>query len=225
MTIHRLRWTVLTLLALAFLPAKNASADGGADATAFQIGMVTDDLWRSDTEIDLTNSGANAEPVCVNVYGMNAQAQLAACCTCLVQPNALDHISVNRDLLGTVSQQSKPHTLVIKLLGTSIAAPVAPNPGVGSCNAATVTLGAQAPRSVPTPATVTLSQGMLAWHKTLPITELLPTPASAQVQFAPATLSASELANLTSMCSSLSPTARACNSSCGGTAAATHRPK
>jgi len=203
--IHLLRCAILTLLALVLVPTKNASAqESGVDDRPFQIGVVTDDLWRNDTEIDLTNSGATG-PICVSVYGMNAQAQLSACCTCLVQPNALAEISINRDLLGTVSQKSKPHTLVVKLLGTSNGVvPLAPKPT--SCAAASINSS--------------LVQGMLAWHKTLPV-EFLPIPASAQVQFAPATLSERELTNLTNSC----PTASACNSSCGGAAVGTRRLK
>jgi hypothetical protein len=91
------RFALLTLLVLVLFSAKNASAQD----TPYQITVVTSDLTRSDTQIALTNTGASATTptnggLCFNVYAMtSAQGDVAACCTCRVQPNGLGLISVN----------------------------------------------------------------------------------------------------------------------------------
>jgi hypothetical protein len=169
----------------------------------YQISVVTSDLTRNDTQIALTNSGASATTptnggLCFNVYAMtSAQGDVAACCTCRVQPNGLGLISVNKDLLGQVSQ-SKPRTAVVKLMASLGTSQV--------CNASSVGTGSDV-----------LATGMLAWQVAAPQVQphdQPPSPAPRQLSFRAATLSAAELSRLDQQCSAFA--VRACNSSCGG---------
>jgi hypothetical protein len=175
-----------------------ALAQPATSDAPFQVRYAAN-LTAGESYINITNSGANGAPllgpgfggavgnICVNVYAFSPDEQLISCCSCLVTPNGLVNLGVNRDLTSKTLTGVIPTSVVVKLLAT-----LAGTGGSGtSCtnSAATVT-------------TATTVPGMLAWGTTnhaavgggLAVTE---TP------FRAATLSAGELASVGGRCASI----------------------
>jgi hypothetical protein len=149
---------------------------------------------RPDSFVNISNSGARGGvtnqsgtaasiggSICVNVYTFSFDEQMAACCSCPVTPNGLVSLSVQKDLISNTLTPAKPASGVIKLLATV--------PVGGTCNmsAAAVT-------------TATLAPGMVAWGTTNHSGPVVGSVATTETAFTPATLSASELAHLGSVC-------------------------
>ena len=99
----------------------------------------------------------------------------------MTTPNALVSLSVRNDLISNTLTPAVPTSVVVKLLFST---------GVTTCNAATVTTGANV-----------LAQGGLAWFNTISANPGSPvTYTTSRTAFTPATLSAAELARVTSFC-------------------------
>jgi hypothetical protein len=154
------------------------SAVAFADDT-FQVRYASN-LNIGDSVINITNSGATvaagvSQNLCVNVYTFDPAEELAACCSCSVTPNGLQSISVRGSLTSNPLTPAIPTSVVVKLVAST-----------GACNPASVTA---------------LAHGLLAWGTT--IHALPTTPVSYGVTETPftfATLSAAELAHITSFC-------------------------
>lgn len=154
-----------------------------------------------ESYINITNTGANGAPllgpgfggaagnICVNVYAFSPDEQLISCCSCLVTPNGLVNLGVNRDLTSKTLTGVIPTSAVVKLISTLAGAG-----GTGtSCSnsAATVT-------------TAAVVGGMAAWGTT--IHNAPPGVAAYNVTetpFSPATLSAGELASVGGRCAAI----------------------
>ena len=151
--------------------------------------------------INITNSGANGAPllgpgfggaagnICVNVYAFSPDEQMISCCSCFVTPNGLVNLGVSRDLTVKTLTGVIPTSVVVKLLST-LAGPGGTS-GASACNNSAAGVG-----------TATIVPGMLAWGTTLHASagggwDTTETP------FAPATLSAGELASLAGRCASI----------------------
>jgi hypothetical protein len=167
----------LFLAALACSTVAFAQAD-----TPFQVRYASN-LNIGDSVVNITNTGANnGANICVHVYTFSPDEQLISCCSCSVTPNALVSLSAQRDLISNTLTPAVPTSIVIKLLASAQS---------GGCNAATP--GAQV-------------NGLAAWGTTLHvIAPVAPTDAAVaarvtETPFTPATLSASELARITSFC-------------------------
>jgi hypothetical protein len=189
-----LRNVILAILAVAVVAlAQPVTVDG-----PFQVRYAANTTF-GESYVNITNSGANGAPllgpgfggavgnICVNVYAFSPDEQMISCCSCLVTPNGLVNLGVNRDLTSKTLTGVIPTSVVVKILATLAGAG-----GTGtSCtnSAATVTTAAIVP-------------GMLAWGTTNH-----QTPAGAytvtETPFAPATLSAGELASLGGRCASI----------------------
>ncbi len=125
----------------------------------FQIRYAAN-LNLGDSVINLTNSGANgasldpavrAGNICANVYTFSPDEQMVSCCSCLITPNALMNLSVQRDLISNTLTPAVPTGVTIKLLST-----LAGTGGSGTtCNPATA--GTAQPLAV----------GLLAWGTTV----------------------------------------------------------
>jgi hypothetical protein len=93
----------------------------------FQVRYATN-LTSGDSVINITNTGAQgaslygpgfgtpAGNMCVNVYALDSNEELVACCSCFVTPNALVSLSVAKDLISNTETGVKPTSVVIKLI-------------------------------------------------------------------------------------------------------------
>lgn len=191
------RHVFLALLALAMVAsAQQATLDG-----SFQVRYAAN-LPVGESFINITNTGANGAPllgpgfgpqvgnICVNVYTFSPDEQMISCCSCLVTPNGLVNLGVNRDLTSKTLTGVIPSSVVIKLLAT-----LAGTDGTGtSCDGTAARVRF-----------LTRVNGMLAWGTTNHVNpsgvySVTETP------FSPATLSTgenSELASLGGRCASM----------------------
>jgi hypothetical protein len=182
---------VLTVVAFAQNPI---TAD-----SPFQIRYAANTTF-GESYVNITNSGANGAPLlgpgfggavgnlCVNVYAFSPDEQMISCCSCLVTPNGLVNLGVNRDLTSKTLTGVIPTSVVVKLVAS-----LAGEAGTGtSCtnSAATVT-------------TATLAAGMLAWGTTNHFNATSGGYDVTETAFSPASLSAGELASLGGRCASI----------------------
>lgn len=180
---------VVLLISIGVLAQNPITAD-----SPFQVRYAAN-LGLGDALIDISNSGASGGNLCINVYTFSSDAQLASCCACVVTPNALVSLSVRNDLISNTLTPAVPTSVTIKLLAST----------GGACNAATPGV---------------LSVGMLAWGTTYrEITKTTTTPSPywweppktttttssfvTETPFTPATLSAGELARISSQCGAI----------------------
>jgi hypothetical protein len=150
------------------------------------------------------NSPTKIGDICVNVFVFTADEELSECCTCLVSPNALQHLSA-ADLINNPGNGITATTgVVVKLLATI--------PGSGSSG--TTTPGTNAGPFTGTVCninqvfggfgTANLAPGMRAWatkFHTNPTTSPA-TVGLTETAFIPSNLSSGELGMLTTLCSS-----------------------
>ena len=175
---------VLGALTLAIAGVANAFPAGGPP-DSFQVGYAAN-LNLGESYIDITNAGTlngthPAGNICANVYVFSPDEQLASCCSCLVTPDALNNLGVNRDLVSNTLTGVIPTSVVVKMVASVPASS-------STCANSAVTVN---PKN--------LAPGMRVWGTTL---HSAPAGGVAltENQFSPALLSTSELANLTSLC-------------------------
>lgn len=172
---------------------------------AYQINYLAN-LNVGDGVINITNAGAlgadafgpfsgTTGRICVNVYAFSPDEQEISCCSCLVTPNALVHLSAKTDLIQNTLTGVVPNSIVVKLLATipsNTANPGGNNGGpfTGStCNAAQ-DFGAN-----------NLAPGMRAWATRLHALPTSPvTYGVTEGAFQQANLSGGELTKLTALC-------------------------
>jgi hypothetical protein len=157
---------------------------------AFQLRYAAN-LAIGDSVINLTNAGTQsgtdpAGTVCANVYVFAPDETMLECCSCPVPPNSLRSFSARNDLINNPLTPGVPTSIVVKLLATA--------KGNVQCNAGS-------------PTTANLAPGLRAWGTTI---HALPTsPVSygvTETEFSQATLSGSELAQLSATCASIQTT-------------------
>jgi hypothetical protein len=189
-------------LTAALLLGFSAMAFAQAD-TSFQVRYATN-LTFSDSLVDVTNTGAastTAGPpqdgnICVNVYGLTG-ATLIHCCSCLVKPDALASLSVQKDLLA--NNNFPPDSMVIKLISTSNGATTTSS----NCNA----------HLVGTDAAHTTTTGMAAWGTvSQPLSPNTQASNATETPFTPSTLSDSERLSLNAKCTVPLGAGSICNS-------------
>jgi hypothetical protein len=189
----QIRNVILATLALAVAAIAQPVTTDAPFQVRYAANTTAGESW-----INITNSGANGAPllgpgfggavgnICVNAYAFSPDEQLISCCSCLVTPNGLVNLGVNRDLTSKTLTGVIPTSVVVKLVAT-----LAGTGGSGtSCtnSAATVT-------------TATTVPGMLAWGTTQHASGA--GFAVTETAFSPATLSAGELASLGGRCASI----------------------
>jgi hypothetical protein len=157
------------------------TANPSVKADAFQVHYAAN-LNLADSVINISNAGTEGnEPagnICANVYVFSPDEQMIACCACTVTPNALVSLSARSDLISNTLTPATPTSIVVKLLATT----------GRTCNASN-------------PTAATLASGMRAWGTTTHAAPTTPVTYSVtETEFSRATLSASELAQLTTFC-------------------------
>src|SRR5215472_2672052 len=188
------------LIVVMFALAAVALAQPSTLDSPFQIRYAAN-LFVGESWINISNSGANGAPllgpgfggavgnICVNVYAFSPDEQLISCCSCLVTPNGLVNLGVNRDLTSRTLTGVIPTSAVIKLYSTLAGAG-----GTGtSCSNSAATVG-----------TATAANGLLAWGTT--IHNSPPGVAGYNVTetaFTPSTLSSGELASIGGRCAAI----------------------
>ncbi len=172
---------------------------------AYQLHYLAN-LDKGDGVINITNAGAlggdafgpgagTTGRICVNVYAFTPGEQEMACCSCLVTPNALVHLSASTDLLPNTLSLSTPTSIVVKLLATI---PLS-STGTGGTNTGPFT-GSTCNAASPFD-TTNLAPGLQAWATTLHALPSSPvTYGVTESRFQPAVLSAGELNKLTTLC-------------------------
>src|SRR4051794_15861259 len=180
-----------------------ALAQPAAVDAPFQVRYAAN-LTFGESYINITNTGANGAPllgpgfggaagnICVNVYAFSPDEQLISCCSCLVTPNGIVNLGVNRDLTAKTLTGVIPTSVVVKLVSTLA--------GAGGT-------GTSCSNSAATATTATLVPGMLAWGTTNHAAPAAPNGPGGysvtETAFSPATLSAGELASITGRCASI----------------------
>ncbi len=186
---------------------------GQALDTPYQVRYAAN-LNKQDSLINVSNTGANGAPlfgpggtavgnVCVNLYAFSPDAQLIACCSCLVPPNGLESWSVKNDIISNTQTGVVPNSVEIALLNTLAGAS-----GTGtSCAGSAGNAGGAA---------FPLATGMAAWMTTTHVNTVT-TPGQYwwqpavtttttyvdETPFDPSTLSAGELASLNNRCTNI----------------------
>jgi hypothetical protein len=161
----------------------------------FQVSYAADPS-AGESYINIINTGANgaallgpgfggaAGNICVNVYAFAPDEQEISCCSCLLTPNSVANLGVNRDLTSTTVTGLVPSSVVIKLVST-----LAGVDGTGtSCASSAAVEG-------------TLANGLVAYGTT-------PQPvgtafSAVEHRFIPSTLSAGEFASITGRCAAI----------------------
>src|SRR5690349_16106947 len=135
-----------SIILLAFPVVMALAQNPVATDSSYQVRYASN-LNLGESQINITNTGASASTtgfpagpeapnLCVNVYTFSPDEQLVACCSCVVSPNALVNLGVNRDLIINTLTPAHPTSVVVKLLATS---------GTGTCNPATAGTGSSVP--------------------------------------------------------------------------------
>ena len=190
-TISKLALATITLSVAAFA---QATLDG-----PYQIRYASN-LTVGDSVVNITNTGANGNNlygpgfgtpsgnICVNVYAFSPDEQMISCCSCLVTPNGLQHVTANNDLVSNTLTGIRPNSIVIKLVATStlVDSKTAKYAGSSCVNSAA---------QIGSTAFPIASNGLLAWGTTLHSSSNVdPPPAGGsfsitETPFLPATLS------------------------------------
>ena len=186
----------VVLVALVFAIA--AFAQNPADSP-FQVRYAAN-LQFGESYIDIVNTGANGAPllgpgfggasgnICVNVYAFDPGEQLISCCSCLVTPDQVVNLGVNRDLTVKTLTGMIPTSVTVKVLATLA--------GTGGA-------GTTCTNSAAIASTAAIVSGMAAWGTTLHATPVAGTYATTETPFTPATLSGGELASITGRCAAI----------------------
>jgi hypothetical protein len=190
MQLRNVLLAALACTAAAFAQNNPITAD-----SPFQVSYAANPS-AGESYINIINTGANGAPllgpgfggaagnICVNVYAFAPDEQEISCCSCLLTPNSVANLGVNRDLTSTTLTGVIPSSVVIKLVAT-----LAGEGGSGtSCSASAATEG-------------TLATGLVAYGTT-------PQPVgtaynAVEHTFVPSTLSAGEYASITGRCASI----------------------
>jgi len=173
--------------------------------------------------VNITNTGANgnnlfgpgfgapAGNICVNVYAFSPDEQLVSCCSCLVTPNGVVHVTANNDLVSNTLTGIRPNSIVIKLVATATGIKT------GTANTPDYT-GASCTNSAALAGTLfpVAGGGLMAWGTTLHSASINDPPSGpfrvTETAFLPATLDptrlsrsdlGSELASMANRCTNI----------------------
>jgi hypothetical protein len=153
-----------------------------APSDAYQVRYMAN-LTVGDSVVNLTNTGVNGgfEPggnICANVYVIDPDQEVVACCSCPLTPNHLKTLSGRNDLTINPLHAGVINSATVALLASA--------PLGGTCSAATPGI---------------LVGGLRAWGTTLHALPGTPTTYGVtETEFSHSVLSASELSKLAIYC-------------------------
>jgi uncharacterized repeat protein (TIGR01451 family) len=187
--------------------ASNEATAGAAATATLVVFFVADTSTQmgyaanpaaGESFVDIVNTGANgnsllgpgfggaAGNICANVFTFSPDEQLISCCSCLITPNGVVNLGVNRDLTIKTLTGVVPTSVVVKVVST-----LAGTGGTGS----------SCTNSAATVATATIVSGMAVWGTTLH--QQGAAFAATESRFTPTTLSPGDLASIGGRCSSI----------------------
>jgi hypothetical protein len=195
-----------------FLPQPVVFASPGAVPEFYQINYLASPQGGGTPVgvIDITNDGqlgadafgplsGTTGRICVNVYVFTADEQESECCSCLVTPNALVHLSAS-DLTGNPGNGVTPTLgVVVKLLATIPGTTTA----VAGVNTQATFTGSACNPALPFNS-VNLAPGMRAWEVSNHIFGSPTVSGVSKTAFLTSPLSLGELTKLTNLCQFLS---------------------
>jgi len=158
--------------------------------TPYQVNYAAN-LSSGESFIDVINTGANGAPllgpglgtavgnICLNVYAFDPGEEMVSCCSCLVTPDQVVNLGVNRDLTSKTLTGVIPSSLTVKMVATLAGA---------NCNNSATAGG------VPTAGFAAFGTTLHARGTTFDTVER---------KFVPSTLSAGEYASMTGRCASI----------------------
>jgi hypothetical protein len=165
--------------------------------SAFQVTYAANPT-AGETYLNIINTGANGSPllgpgfgaksgnICVNVYAFAPDEQEISCCSCLLTPNSVGNLGVNRDLTVNTLTSVVPSSVVVTLVSTLA--------GTGGAGTTCANSAAMLPSE-------TIVPGMIAYAAT-------PQPVGmtykmVEHSFTPATLSAADVASISGRCAAM----------------------
>jgi hypothetical protein len=121
-------------------------------------------LPAGESYIDITNTGANGAGVrtgniCANVYAIDPNEEVVACCSCLITPDETVHLGAKADLVSNTANGRATTSITIKLVASLGAGSASP----ASCSNSAAQVG----NTVGLPNLPIAPFGMLAWGTTL----------------------------------------------------------
>jgi hypothetical protein len=186
----KLRLAIMSGIVVA--SAAFADVQTGADSS-FQVRYASN-LQFGESYINIINTGSNGAPlygpgfggttgnICVNVYAFDWSESLIACCSCVVTPDQVVSLGVNRDLTSRTLTGVIPTSVTVKLFSTLETG--------GTCSNSATAVNASS----------TGVRGMAAWGTTLHATPKSGTYAVTETAFTPATFSGGELTSIGGRC-------------------------
>jgi hypothetical protein len=159
------------------------------------VGMLT----VGESYINVINDGANGASllgpgsggvtgnICVNVYAFDPNEEMISCCSCLVTPDQVRNLGVNRDITSNATGPV-PNSLTIKLVTT-----------LAGGNGA----GATCTNSAASVNTATTVPGLAAFGTNLHATPAPGVYATTETPFTPVSSSTADLASLANRCSNI----------------------
>jgi len=121
-------------------------------------------LPAGESYIDITNTGANGAGaqtgnICANVYAIDPNEDVVACCSCLITPDATVHLGAKADLVSNTANGRATTSITIKLLASLGTGSVSPT----SCSNSAAEVG----NTLGQPNLPIAPFGMLAWGTTI----------------------------------------------------------
>jgi hypothetical protein len=176
----------LALSATAFAQPDRQVANQFPDT--FQISYASN-LSLVDSFVNLSNAGTQngndpSGNICVNVYAFDPTEWMLSCCSCLVTPDGLNSLSVQKDVISNSLSWGPTTSVVIRLLATvpTDAAHTQCNPTLPNINNPNF-----------------LATGLAAW-RTMLVPTVVGQYAAVETPFQPRPLSVSELQKLVLNC-------------------------
>jgi hypothetical protein len=106
---------IASFLMILFLAAF-VSAQSTPPADTLKVDYFANGLGSVDETLHLTNPGTSGGDLCAAIYVFDAEQEMTECCSCLLTPDGLRTISVNKNLLADPLVGVSPKTGSISIV-------------------------------------------------------------------------------------------------------------